>query len=403
MEQAMAGPLTGLVVVDFSQLAQGPFATQILGDLGAEIIKIEAPSGDWMRGFSLQNAYAGEMSVSFITYNRNKRSIVLDLKSSDGVEIARRLVDRADVVVENFRPGVMERLGLGYETLAARNPRIVYCASVGYGPYVGRPGQDLLVQSLAGLASLGGRDQDPPAPAGIGVADLAAGLHIVYGVLAALIARERTGEGQRVDVNMLNSLLALEHQEIASYLYTGQLSPRATSGIASAYAGAPLGIYPTKDGWLALSMQPLGRLAELLGVEDYAGVDSSNVIEQRDEVKRRLEQATRTRTTQEWLDHLLAHDVWCAPVNDLDRVVDDPQVLHNDILITLDHPTAGPIRVVGAPVRFSGTPSSVRSMPPALGQHTAAILHDVLGMTDDDITHARERGAFGAVKPVPAA
>ena len=229
----MAGPLAGIVVVDFSQLAQGPFATQILGDLGAEIIKIEAPSGDWMRGFSLQNAYAGGMSVSFITYNRNKRSIVLDLKSPDGVDIARRLIDRADVVVENFRPGVMERLGLGYETLAARNPRIVYCASVGYGqdgPYVGRPGQDLLVQSLAGLASLGGRDQDPPAPAGIGVADLAAGLHIVYGVLAALIARERTGEGQRVDVNMLNSLLALEHQEIASYLYTGQLSPRATSG-----------------------------------------------------------------------------------------------------------------------------------------------------------------------------
>ena len=165
----MAGPLAGIVVVDFSQLAQGPFATQILGDLGAEIIKVEAPSGDWMRGYSLQNAYAGGMSVSFITYNRNKRSIVLDLKSPDGVDIARRLIDRADVVVENFRPGVMERLGLGYETLVARNPRIVYCASVGYGqdgPYVGRPGQDLLVQSLAGLASLGGRDQDPPAPAG---------------------------------------------------------------------------------------------------------------------------------------------------------------------------------------------------------------------------------------------
>jgi crotonobetainyl-CoA:carnitine CoA-transferase CaiB-like acyl-CoA transferase len=300
----------------------------------------------------------------------------------------------------------MERLGLGYETLVARNPRIVYCASVGYGqdgPYVGRPGQDLLVQSLAGLASLGGRDQDPPAPAGIGVADLAAGLHIVYGVLAALIARERTGEGQRVDVNMLNSLLALEHQEIASYLYTGQLSPRATSGIGSAYAGAPLGIYPTADGWLALSMQPLGRLAELLGVEDFAGIDSSNVIDDRDAVKRRLEQATRTRTTDEWLDHLLAHDVWCAPVNDLDRVVEDPQVVHNDILITLDHPSAGPIRVVGSPVRFSGTPSSVRSVPPELGQHTAAILQDVLGMSDEDIAGARERGAFGGAQSVPAA
>ena len=185
------------------------------------------------------------------------------------------------------------------------------------------------------------------------MADLAAGLHIVYGVLAALIARDRTGRGQRVDVNMLNSLLALEHQEIASYLYTGELSPRANSGLASAYAGAPLGIYPTADGWLALSMQPLGRLAGLLGIDDFAGVDSSNVIDGRDDIKRRLEEATRTRTTSEWLDHLLAHDVWCAPVNDLDRVVEDPQVVHNDILIEVDHRTAGPVRVVGSPVRFS--------------------------------------------------
>jgi len=392
--------------MDFSQLAQGPFATQIIGDLGAEIIKIEAPSGDWMRSFSLQNAYAGGMSISFITYNRNKRSIVLDLKTAVGVDIARRLIDRADVVVENFRPGVMDRLGLGYEALAASNPRLVYCASVGYGqdgPYTGRPGQDLLVQSLAGLASLGGRAQDPPAPAGIGVADLAAGLHIVYGVLAALIARERTGVGQRVDVNMLDSMLALEGQEIASYLYTGSLAPRASSGIASAYAGAPLGIYPTADGWLALSMQPLGRLAQLLGVDDLLEIDSSNVIEDRDDIKRRLEEATRTRTTDEWLEHLLAHDVWCAPVNDLDRVVEDPQVLHNEILITLDHPQAGPIRVVGSPVRFSATPSSVRDVPPQLGQHRDAILQDILGMTDDDIADAREHGAFGQARPVSAA
>jgi crotonobetainyl-CoA:carnitine CoA-transferase CaiB-like acyl-CoA transferase len=406
MGHTTVGPLAGIVVMDFSQLAQGPFATQILGDLGAEIVKIEAPAGDWMRGFSLQNAYAGGMSISFITYNRNKRSIVLDLKTTVGLDIALRLIDQADVVVENFRPGVMDRLGLGYDTLAARNPRLVYCASVGYGqdgPYKGRPGQDLLVQSLAGLASLGGRAQDPPAPAGIGVADLAAGLHIVYGVLAALIARERTGAGQRVDVSMLDSMLALEGQEIASYLYTGRLAPRASSGIASAYAGAPLGIYPTADGWLALSMQPLDRLARLLGVDDFSETDSSNVIEERDLIKRRLERATRTRTTDEWLEYLLAHDVWCAPVNDLDRVVEDPQVLHNEILITLDHPDAGPIRVVGSPVRFSATPSSVRSVPPQLGQHSDAILRDHLGMTDDDITGAREHGAFGQARPVSAA
>jgi crotonobetainyl-CoA:carnitine CoA-transferase CaiB-like acyl-CoA transferase len=202
---------------------------------------------------------------------------------------------------------------------------------------------------------------------------------------------------------MLNSLLALEHQEIASYLYTGQLSPRANSGLASAYAGAPLGIYPTADGWLALSMQPLGRLAGLLGMDDFAGVDSSNVIDGRDDIKRRLEEATRTRTTSEWLDHLLAHDVWCAPVNDLDRVVEDPQVVHNEILIEVDHRTAGPVRVVGSPVRFSDTPSSVRLGPPELGQHTAEILHDVLDMSDEEIAAAREHGAFGRPRTVPAA
>jgi crotonobetainyl-CoA:carnitine CoA-transferase CaiB-like acyl-CoA transferase len=202
---------------------------------------------------------------------------------------------------------------------------------------------------------------------------------------------------------MLNSLLALEGQEIASYLFTGILARRASSGIASAYAGAPLGIYPTADGWLALSMQPLGRLAELLGVDDFARIDSSNVIDDRDDIKRRLEAATRTRTTAEWLEHLLAHDVWCAPVNDLDRVIEDPQVLHNDIFVNLDHPTAGQIRVVGSPVRFSGTPSSVRAMPPELGQHTAAILQEVLDMDEGDIAALRDRGAFGRTGPVPAA
>jgi len=206
----MTGPLTGLVVADFAQLAQGPFATQILGDMGAEIIKIEPPKGDWMRHWSMANLYQGGEGVSFLSFNRNKRSIALDLKHPAGKDVALRLIAVSDVVVENFRPGVMERLGLGWETLHEQFPRLIYCASSGWGqtgPYLTRPGQDLLVQAIAGVGYLNGNDDEPPMALGVGAADFTAGFHIVYGILAALFARSQTGRGQRVDVNLLNSLL----------------------------------------------------------------------------------------------------------------------------------------------------------------------------------------------------
>src|SRR5437879_2150959 len=198
----MSGPLSGVIVADFTQLMQGPFATQILGDLGADIIKIEPPKGDWARHFSLLELYKNGESVSFMTFNRNKRSIAIDLKQGEGVETARRIVEKADVVVENFRPGVMDRLGLGYEALRQINPRIIYCASSGYGqtgPYVSRPGQDLLVQSMTGMPMMTGHRDDMPAATVAGIADLTTSQLIVYGVCAALFNRERTGQGQRVD------------------------------------------------------------------------------------------------------------------------------------------------------------------------------------------------------------
>ncbi len=401
------------MVVDFSQLAQGPFATQILGDLGADVIKIEPPSGDWMRSFSLQNAYPGGESVSFLSYNRNKRSIALDLKNPVGTDIARRIIERADVLVENFRPGVMDRLGLGYLDSSSRNPRLIYCASVGYGqdgPYKTRPGQDLLVQSLGGMASITGRSGDPPTPAGIGLADLTAGLHIAYGVLAALVARARTGRGQRVDVSMLSSLLAMQGQELASYLHTGTMAERASSGLASAYAGAPLGIYPTADGWIALSMQPIDRLAGLLGVTGFEGEATSNLIADRDEVKRRLEAGTRKRTTREWLEFLLAHDVWCAPVNDFEGVVADPQVRHEEMIVNVSHPSAGDLRLIGIPVKFSETPGSIRRPPPRLGEHALEVLREYASARSEEIESIRASGAVvgwptvgtGSEPPTPA-
>ena len=207
----MAGPLEGVVIADFIQLAQGPVATQILGDLGAEIIKIEPPKGDWMRHFSLRELYLAGESVSSLSFNRNKRSIAVDLKAGAGLEVVKRLVAKADVVIENFRPGVMDRLGLGYKTLDQLNPRLVYCASCGFGqtgPYVTRPGQDLLIQSMSGITVLTGNLDDLPASTIVGIADLTASQLIVYGVCAALFSRERTGKGQRVDVNLHSAVRA---------------------------------------------------------------------------------------------------------------------------------------------------------------------------------------------------
>jgi crotonobetainyl-CoA:carnitine CoA-transferase CaiB-like acyl-CoA transferase len=375
----MSGPLDGVVVTDFTQLVQGPYAAQMLADLGADVIKIEPPDGDWLRRFALGNTYLGGESVSFLAFNRNKSSVVLNLKRADHVEAARRLVARADVVLENFRPGVMERLGLGYAALRELNPRLVYCASTGYGadgPYRTRPGQDLLVQAITGLTMLNGRDGDPPTPVGVGVADMTAGLHMVYGTLAALVERNRTGRGQRVDVNLLNSMLALQSQEITAHLNsTG--SPRRNPLMAGTpYTGAPYGIYRTADGHIALAMNPVNRLMSALGIDGWEDVNDQNITDKEQDARIRQALAERLvqQATDEWLELLFAQDIWCAQVNDYDALARDPQVEHNGMVVELDHPAAGPVRVVGPPVRFSASTAREHLAAPLLGEHT----HDVL-------------------------
>jgi crotonobetainyl-CoA:carnitine CoA-transferase CaiB-like acyl-CoA transferase len=407
----MAGPLTGLVVADFAQLAQGPFATQMLGDLGAEIIKIEPIKGDWMRHWSMANLFIGGEgslplagggrwegeSASYLSFNRNKRSIAIDLKNPRGKEVALRLIDRADIVIENFRPGVMDRLGLGYETLAARNPRIIYCASSGWGqsgPYVTRPGQDLLVQAVAGVGYLNGDADDPPQGVAVGIADFTAGFHIVYGVLAALYARDQTGRGQRVDVNLLNSILNLHIQELSLYLNGAGLPQRSRSEIPSPYLGAPYGFYETADGYIAIAMNPIDKLARLVGIEGYENHPESQIMEGRDEVRADFQEGFLHKTTQEWLDVLLAEDIWCAPVNDFAAVEADPQVRENEMIVEWEHPKAGTVRGVGIPVKFSDTPGEIRRHAPLLGEHTEEILREFAGYGEDEV---RELQASGAV------
>jgi crotonobetainyl-CoA:carnitine CoA-transferase CaiB-like acyl-CoA transferase len=395
----MTGPLAGLVVADFTQLAQGPFATQMLGDLGAEIIKIEPIKGDWMRHWSMANLFVEGEGASYLSFNRNKRSIAIDLKNPRGKDVALRLVDHADVVIENFRPGVMERLGLGYETLAERNPRIIYCASSGWGqtgPYVSRPGQDLLVQAVAGVGYLNGNVDEPPQGVGVGIADFTAGFHIVYGVLAALYARDRTGQGQRVDVNLLDSILNLHIQELSLYLNGAGLPVRSRSNIPGAYLGAPYGFYETADGYIAIAMNPIDKLARLVGIEGYEDRPESQIMEGRDEVRADFQKGFLKKTTQEWLDILLAEDLWVAPVNDFAAVEADPQVHENEMIVEWEHPKAGRVRGVGIPVKFSDNPGEIRRHAPLLGEHTKEILSELAGFSEDEVRELQESGAVNS-------
>jgi crotonobetainyl-CoA:carnitine CoA-transferase CaiB-like acyl-CoA transferase len=382
----LSGALEGLRVADFTQLVQGPNATQFLGDMGADIVKIEPRNGEWHRHWSMRDAFLNGESLSFLAFNRAKRSITLNVKDPRGKQAALRIIESSDVLIENFRPGVMDRLGLGYEALSKMYPRLIYCASCGWGqdgPYLKRPGQDLLAQAVAGVLMLQGLADDPPSPVGMGVADLTASLHIVIGVLAALYERNRTGHGQRIDINLLDSILSLATQELSVYLNTGHEPRRSEAGIGHPYVGAPMGIYKTLDGHIVIAMMPLGKIAELVGISGFEGIDSRNFLENRDEIKRKLEPGFASKSTAELLEIFLEADIWAAPVNTFPGVTRDPQVQHNGSITAFDHPTAGRFRTIGPPIKFSRTPSRVQR-PPLTGEHSVDILKE-LGYTEEEI------------------
>ena len=395
----MSGPLKGLRVADFSQLVQGPNATQFLADMGAEILKIEPLKGDWQRNWSLGDAWINGESVSFLAFNRGKRSVALNLKDARGKDAALRIIRSCDILLENFRPGVMDRLGLGYDTLSEIHPKLIYCASCGWGqdgPYLTRPGQDLLAQAVAGVLNLNGKAGDPPSPVGLGIADITASFHIVAAILAAVYERGRTGKGQRIDINLLNSIMSLATQEITLYLNTGKEPQRSAAGIGHPCVGAPMGIYKTKDGYIVVAMMPMGKVAELVGIPGYEGNDSRNVMENRDEAKRSLEPGFANKTTAELIDIFMEADIWAAPVNSFPQIEHDPQIRHNQTLIDFEHPKVNQFRTVGPPIKFSRTPCEIRR-PPLLGEHSREILHE-MGFAESEIEQLHRDGVVASAE-----
>ena len=393
--QRRDGALAGVKVLSFAQLAQGPAAVQLMADLGADVVKVERPRvGAWERNWAGSNAFVNGESLFFLGFNRNQRSLTADLKDPRGKEIIRRLITETDVVFENFRPGVMERLGLGYDTLAAINPRLVYCSGTGFGskgPYRDVAGQDLVLQAESGLASVTGRRQDPPTPAGAPIVDIHAAALLAFGVMAALWARERTGVGQRVESSLLEAALHLQMEPLVYFLNGGWLRERSEAGIASTFHGAPYGIYETRDGYLALSMVPLPRLAQLLDLPALGGYDDEDPYRRPDEIKRLIGEVIRTRTTEEWLSIMRPADIWCGAVNTYADLEEHPQVEAMGVFERFDHPKAGDVRVLRSPVRMSASPATPMTRPPLLGEQTAEILRE-LGYSDEAIRELVDEG-----------
>jgi crotonobetainyl-CoA:carnitine CoA-transferase CaiB-like acyl-CoA transferase len=385
--------LQGVRILSFTQFLLGPAGVQYLADMGADVIKIEPPGGKlYERIWAGCDLFLNNVSAFFLCAHRNQRSLTLDLKSPDGQTIARRLVEGADVLVQNFRPGVAARLGLDYDELAALNPRLIYVSASGYGeasPYRDRPGQDLLIQAMSGLASISGRAGDPPTPTGGPVVDQHGAALLAMGVVAALFDRSRTGRGQKIEVTMLRAALDLQ-LEVVSYHLNGAKMRKSTTSLASMIHPGPYGIYETQDGFLALSMSPLPVLQEALQLPELQPLATSRFNHPaREQIARILEPVMRTRTTAEWVEYLVPKGVWAAPVLDYDGVFADPAVKEADVTEEVDHPTAGRVRLLRFPLEFSSGRAAIRRVPPASGEHTEEILQE-LGYTPEEVTRFRQ-------------
>ncbi len=372
--------LDGLVVIDLCQFLSGPYASLRLQDLGARVIKIERPgSGDLSRHLYLSDTEIGGDSTIFHAINRSKESLALDLKDEADVAALKKLLGRADVLLQNFRPGVIERLGLDYDTVKAINPGIVYASITGYGsegPWVDRPGQDLLAQARSGVMWLNGDADQGPVPFGLAVADMLAGAAVAQGVLAALVRRGRTGEGAHIETSLLEALVDFQFEVLTTHLNDGRRPPqRSAFQSAHAYLAAPYGVYRTQDGWLAVAMTPIGRLADLLQLAALApyAADPKSWFSERDAIKRILAALLATQPTAHWLAILEPADIWCA------RVLEWPELLESegfkalDMLQTVTREDDVSILTTRSPLRVDGERARTRRAAPLVGEQSQSI------------------------------
>jgi len=397
-------PLEGLRVVDMTRALAGPYCTMMLGDLGADVIKVERPGrGDDSRGWGPPfvgepyGPYPGE-SAYFIAANRNKRSITVNLKSREGQEIVRRLAGVSDALIENFRTGVLDKMGLGYDDLHAVNPRLVYCSISGYGrtgPCAQRPGYDFIIQAEGGMMGIIGPEEGPPYRVGVPIVDITSGMFAAAGVLAALRARDKTGEGQLVDVSLLDTQVALLANVASNYL-VGGAEPRR---LGNAHPNiAPYEAFRARDRWFALAAANQRQWAVLCDVigrpelkDDARFATNGDRVANRPALVEVLGDAFAARDADEWLAALREAGLPCGPINAVPDVFEHPQAKARDLALEAEHPTAGSVRLTGFPYKLSRTPADVHHPPPLLGQHTQEVMTELLGYSAEEVTGLRDR------------
>ncbi len=389
-------PLNGIRVVDLTRIIAGPFCTMLLGDMGAEVIKIEPPKeGDPLRA---QGVIRNGLSWYFASYNRNKKSLTLNLYSDEGKDLLARLIRESDVVVDNFRPGVMSKMGFDYPRLSELKADIVYCGITGFGksgPYKDRPAFDFIAQAMSGFMSVNGEEGEEPMRAGVPISDLVAGLYAAFGIVAALFHRQRTGQGQEVQTSLVDGLISMLSYMAANYLASGKLPVRTGNDHPLV---APYGIFRCSDGEVAIAPsndQVYTKFLAALGLEklrnDPRFSNNDLRMANRKEIKAVVQKVIEQKPKAYWIEHLNRHGVPCSTVMNMADVFSDPQVLHQEMLLEVDHPGHGTVKMLGFPVKFDQTPCRVSRPAPDLGQHTDEILVG-LGIDPKTIRELRERG-----------